>query len=784
MSVTTNFNDVLLQLQEFGLLVTEGDLVIGKRWRCKVKDGGREKRGWYQLYEVPCREGSGTLLVGSFGAFWGAENLVQKVAIKRGEQERLTSEQMAAIKKRIADDRKRAERETAERAAQAARAAAKAWSVCVADGHCEYLDRKGVKGHGVRFSPSGNMVIPMLDGAGRISGLQVIYGDPATKKKKGRDKDFWPAGLVKKGRWFQIGGIPQGVILLCEGYATGATLFEATGLPVAVAFDSGNLLPVAEALKKRYKRARILVCADDDYLTGKGGETNAAAAAMAVDGSYVLPVFSGERPTTHKGPTDFNDLHVQEGLHLVTQQVEAHLTAMKWVAQRAPAVRGTTPGGEGKAALKSLLDVEEACERYALIYGAGGSMFDLEEHILVPKSDVMDVLVDHGWREWKLRADRKVVRVSEVGFDPAGTDASIRCNLWGGWPTKPRSGRCEALLDLLRYLCAEEEKPEELFHWILCWLAYPIQNPGAKMKTALVMHGPQGAGKNMFFEAIMAIYGEYGSIIDQSAVEDKFNDWASKKLFMIADEVVARQELYHVKNKLKHLITGDKIRINPKNVAAHEEVNHVNLVFLSNENQPLVLERDDRRYTVVWTPAKLSVDFYAEVFDEIADGGIAALHHYLLHYDLGDFKNHTNPPSTRAKRELIEQSMDSTERFWTQWIGVEEKGERISHLDGIPVIPCRSADLYDLYKTWCHRVGIAKPAAEHILLGNLGKRADCKKVVERYYVGATQKQAHFIFPTMAAPIPAGKGKAAWLGECVETFAEGVKSWKGGRNADY
>ena len=91
------------------------------------------------------------------------------------------------------------------------------------------------------------------------------------------------------------------------------------------------------------------------------------------------------------------------------------------------------------------------------------------------------------------------------------------------------------------------------------------------MRTALIFHGPQGTGKNLFFEAIMAIYGEYGRIVGQAEIEDKFNDWASRKLFLIADEVVARQELYHVKNKLKSFVTGEWIRINPKNVAAHDE---------------------------------------------------------------------------------------------------------------------------------------------------------------------------------------------------------------------
>ena len=772
MSIASNFDDVLGQLLEAGLLVSSGDLVIGTRTRCQVKDGGREKRGWYQIYDLPCSSGSGVLLVGSYGVFWGAENLVQKIVIKRDEKNSLTADQHAAIKQRIAEDRKRSELEAAKRAASAARAATSAWSKCSADGHCDYLTRKQVRAHGVRFSPSGNMVIPLLDAQNNISGLQVIYGDAAVKAKKQRDKDFWPSGLVKKGRYFLIGGLPRGVLLICEGYATGASLHEATGLPVAVAFDAGNLLPVATVMRKRFKRARLLFCADDDYRTdGNPGLTFAKSAALVVDGQVLTPLFNAERPSNRKGPTDFNDLHVLEGLHVVTHQIEAHLTALKWSIASAHAAPGRQTRGAGKPqkdTLKGLLDVEEACERYSLIYGAGGTFFDHQENILVPKSDVMDVLVDHGWREWKLRADRQVVRLSEVGFDPGGQDLQIKCNLWGGWPTKPRAGRCDELLGLLHYLCQEEEEPEKLYHWILCWLAYPIQHHGAKMKTALVMHGPQGAGKNMFFEAVMGIYGEYGRIVDQHAVEDRFNDWASKKLFMIADEVVARQELYHVKNKLKHLITGDWIRINPKNVAAHDERNHVNLVFLSNETRPLILDQDDRRYTVCWTPEKLSIDYYKDVYEEIQNDGIAALHDYLLHYDLGDFKPHSNPPRTRGKQELIDQSMDSPERFWKHWTS--------GLIEGVPICPTRSKDFYELYKSWCPRVGIVRVEAEHILLGNLGKRPDCKKSIERYYIGAIEKQGTFILPKQAE-MPPDQTRKEWLTKSVDAFSVGVSEWK-------
>ena len=81
-----------------------------------------------------------------------------------------------------------------------------------------------------------------------------------------------------------------------------------------------------------------------------------------------------------------------------------------------------------------------------------------------------------------------------------------------------------------------------------------------------------------------------------------------------------------------------------------------------------MLERDDRRYTVIWTPAKLTRDFYQEVLDEIRAGGIAALHDYLLNIPLGDFGTGTEPPMTKAKADLIELGKDSTERFWDEWI--------------------------------------------------------------------------------------------------------------------
>lgn len=756
-AAVSNYDDVLGQLRAAGLVVDH--IEVGRMRRCKI-EGDREKRGWYSLHEFVKDDGS-VLIVGSYGVWRGAENNAQKIALSKSE--RLTPDQLSALKTRMAEDKRKAEAEQKARNDRAAREAACMWERLEHTGDCVYLRKKGVAGHGVRYTKQGNMALPLLDARGAIHGLQIIYAD---KSKKGRDKDFWPAGVAKKGHWFQIGS-PDWIILVAEGYATAASIHEATGLPVAVAFDAGNLLPVSVELHKRYPRAKVLICADDDYHSaGNAGVTGANAAAVAVGGAWVAPRFANERPSDKKGPTDFNDLHALEGLHVVRAQIETRLTDLGW--SRAPRTGAEQTGGEGSA--KSLIvdGVEHMMRRYSLVYGANSVAFDHQEHMLVKLSDVRDACTNKNFvRDWQADNRRQVVRMEQVGFDPTERDPKIICNLWGGWPTTPRPGSCEKLLSLLEYLTAAEDNAEEVYQWILRWLAYPIQNPGAKMKSAVVIHGPQGGGKNLFFEAIRDIYGEYGKTVDQSAIEDKHNDWSGRKLFLIADEVIARQEMHHIKNKLKNMITGDTLRINPKHVTAHDEKNHINIVFLSNEAQPVVLERDDRRHLVVWTPPAMPADYYSAAAEEIAEGGIAALHHFLLNLDLGNFGPNARPPVTSSKTALIDTSMDSAEMFIGEWIG--------GQLDGVPVLPALSEDIYTLYKRWADRNGFRYIHSKNQFITRAMRMPGMSKRERQWYAcGSGRKQASFLFTPDADQ--GEKSAITWLGDCAESFREGMRAW--------
>lgn len=777
--MSSNYDDVLAQLRGAGLLVDSLD--IGRMKRVKV-DGDREKRGWYHLHEMRLQDGS-DLIVGSYGVWRGTENNSTKIQIQKHD---LSSEQRDSLRKRLAEDRKRAD---AARKADAERAALKAqaaWRQYTDTGDCDYLTRKGVAGHGVRYTPKNSIVIPMTDTAGVIHGLQIIRdGKSHGTGRKRLQKEFWPQGLAKKGHFHMI-GMPAGsrVILVAEGYATAASLFEATGLPTAVAFDAGNLAPVASNIKSRFKTARLLICADDDkFSDGNPGVTCASAAALEVGGAYVAPVFADEAARTaafeQRGTkiTDYNDLHAAEGLHVVRQQIENRLLALGWSVSQPRTVTQRGEGGHEKAPLRPIESLDELLERYSLVYGQGSTVFDHQEHMMVAVGDMRDACINRQLhREWAEHPEKKLVRLENVGFDPAETDKNITCNLWSGWPTTPKSGACDGLLDLLHYMCGNDSNPDKLYQWLLRWLAYPIQHPGAKMRTTLVIHGPQGTGKNMFFEAIMSIYGRYGRVIDQSAIEDKFNDWASRKLFLIADEVVARSDLYHIKNKLKAFVTGEWIRINPKNMSAYEERNHVNMVFLSNEAMPVVLEEDDRRHAVIWTPEKLTPDFYKQVKAEIDDGGAAALHDYLLHLDLGDFGEATLPPMTDAKRELIDLSMDSPSRF----ILAFERGDIAGfHAKNAPKLltPCLALDLYDLYAHWCRTVGLKalnQPKFANAIMRKHKAISERKRYASDM---AVKGPVAITYLPGGHELPVGESEVTWLGDRIHVFKTALKDHK-------
>ena len=190
------------------------------------------------------------------------------------------------------------------------------------------------------------------------------------------------------------------------------------------------------------------------------------------------------------------------------------------------------------------------------------------------------------------------------------------------------------------------------------------------------------------------------------------------------------------------------------------------MIFLSNEVMPAVLERDDRRHMVVWTPEKMDPRFYETVRIEIENGGVEALHHFLLNVQLGDFKPWTQPLMTKAKADLIDISLGGSERFVNEWLG---------KMMPLPVCACRSEDLYDAFRHWCQRNGAKGPQLA-VFVAEAVKRMKGSKDRRRHYVGddsTSTRQSTIVFP---GGIDAPQDLRA-LSDQVINFGESVRLWR-------
>ncbi|MEJ5074411.1 LPD7 domain-containing protein [Enterobacter ludwigii] len=234
-----------------------------------------------------------------------------------------------AIKQRALTAQKRWDREIASQLefSKMGKTLTRQWSKMppAPDTHA-YLARKGVPAaEGVRLDKYDNLVIPLRNSAGELRTLQYIKPDGTKNLKKNAEKT---------GNFFVVGGelSPQRPVLYAEGYATAASLHLATGMPVVMTVDAGNLVTVSRNLKERFPDNHHIILGEDDFTkTNTRGEQDnkgakkAQEAAAAINGIYIIPSFTeSERAQAFAGTaafSDFNDVHVANGLDAVREQL-------------------------------------------------------------------------------------------------------------------------------------------------------------------------------------------------------------------------------------------------------------------------------------------------------------------------------------------------------------------------------------------------------------------------------------------------------------------------------
>ncbi|NCC97098.1 MAG: toprim domain-containing protein [Synergistales bacterium] len=249
-----------------------------------------EKSGWYVLY-------GGEIPAGAFGD-WRDGDCYQTWRAEVSREVSLSEEQ--DIRERIKQAKEAREAEAVKVQGAAMDAARSIWEGApdAPEDH-PYLEKKGVKPHDIKVTVGdGRLIIPVYDSTGELVSLQYI-------DKEG-NKQFHPGGKVS-GCFYMIQGQGE-TIYMAEGYATAATIHEVTGSPVIVAFNAGNLAPVAQVAKVLYPNNPLTIVADND-VSGVG-QAKAQEARDKTGANVIVTPVTGDANDYHLAGHDLKELLV------------------------------------------------------------------------------------------------------------------------------------------------------------------------------------------------------------------------------------------------------------------------------------------------------------------------------------------------------------------------------------------------------------------------------------------------------------------------------------------
>ncbi len=281
-------------LRDAGLEPPDEIRTDGELHRFATNGKRSDTAGWYVLHVDGVAAGAFGDWRRDINATWCAK----KSGMTKAERKRV-AERLEEIK-RLRDKDVRLRRE------EAASRATAIWNEAKpADASHPYLQRKKVQPHGMRTYGDA-LLVPVTD-AGSITSLQFISPDGSKK--------FLLDGRTG-GCFWTIPGERSDVVAVCEGFATGASIREATGCTVYLALSLNNLEPVARAVRKKHPKAQLVLCADNDATAeGNPGITKAREVAAAVGAVLAVPELGGAK-------CDFNDVHAAKKLDEVRHQIE------------------------------------------------------------------------------------------------------------------------------------------------------------------------------------------------------------------------------------------------------------------------------------------------------------------------------------------------------------------------------------------------------------------------------------------------------------------------------
>lgn len=285
-------------------------------------------------------------------------------------------------------------------------------------------------------------------------------------------------------------------------------------------------------------------------------------------------------------------------------------------------------------------------------------------HLVLNGEKAVKVPTAYAWIRWEHRAE-----VARQTYCP-GKDSIFRApngelqvNTWKGWGCDIKHGDVDLWHRLMDHIFPDNTDDRI---WFEQWLAYPIQNPGAKLATAAVIWGrEQGTGKSLIGYAMRKIYGENWVEINSQDLMGEFTGWSKDRQFVMGEEITGGEGISarRVADRMKGYISRQLCKINIKNVPEYFVPDCTNYYFTSNHPDCFYLEDSDRRFFVhrapmTPMPAEWYEQFakYFELRPEYVTEeqvGPKALHSYFRNLDLTGFNPLGKAPTTTAKEIMI-----------------------------------------------------------------------------------------------------------------------------------
>lgn len=266
-------------------------------------------------------------------------------------------------------------------------------------------------------------------------------------------------------------------------------------------------------------------------------------------------------------------------------------------------------------------------------------------------------------RKW-WRSSRRRTYPDGVTFTP-GRKTPGKLNLWCGWKVEPDvEGSCELFLDHVRTIICDGD--QAAYDYLIGWLAHLAQRPWEIPGVALVLRGKRGTGKDTFVDYLVGFIGEHHvpTVSQQDHVTGRFNARLENAVLLHMQEGMWGGDR-RIEQILKYLITSGRIEIERKGIDSYGSPSCLRVAISGNEDWMVPASVDDRRFAVfdVSNARQKDTKYFGALREEMANGGPAALLHYLQNYDLADF-DVRNPPATKGLLEQKLKSLRGLERWW------------------------------------------------------------------------------------------------------------------------